>query len=275
MILDRSRPIDVSVILSVMSVYAELSYVDQPVGISAFEHPKAMDAIDDAAAGFRETVDDNVEHEDEIRRGLCWLLHQDDEVLQSIYRTGQQNLPLASPLMSDQRRLLDMLWVSGFADWRPKDYDATCYGLGDEAGPGGAPVLDDPLMPIDFRPVFALLREPVSGDADRAFGILVARASEEDDARLGLWWLLCQDDVVLDDVLDRGGVVLAGGIEVRRGVLQGLWDRLFADWRVEGFDPADYEVIGLPRQPVQTTPPPVEGKTSRARSWWRRNRPGP
>lgn len=241
MILDPARPIDLGPFLHVQVLFAEVMYIDLPAGTSAFDHPKALAAMGEAAEAFPGSVEDREDEEYEIRRGLCWLLHQDDDALGAV-----PGLILASPIMSDHHRYLETLWASGFADWRTKGFDLDYYRAAEPSDKDELPVLIDPVVPIDFSSVFALLRQPVAADPELAHQYLLTEPGEENDSRLGLWWLLHQDDASLAGWLDRASVVLAGGVNDRRIYLERLWDRLFADWRVEGFDPADYDVTGVP-----------------------------
>ena len=242
MILDPTDPIDLSWFFGVQRLSAELMYLDLPTGVSAFDHPTALEAIDRAGRDFPEAVADRVDREDEIRRGLCWLLHQPDEVLARIHRTGA-HLVLASPSMVDQRRFLELLWGRTFADWRSKPLDPDLYGVLDLGASSELPVLVDAYLPIDFSVIFALLARP-SGHLE-----VGALAGDEGQARLGLWWLLQQEDDVLGELLRRGGMVHPSpSIEDRRRSLERGWEEVFADWRVEGFDPGDYEVVGLPEE---------------------------
>lgn len=117
-------------------------------------------------------------------------------------------------------------------------------------------ILDD-LEPVDLSLLVDLVGQidrsalPPTGQAtDDAFHTvadgLAQHVERENEVRRALCWLLNQDDPVLDDLLAQVSEVLARlDVGEQRGFLELVWARLFADWRAEGFDPADYEVVGL------------------------------
>lgn len=247
MILDSTRPVDLSEFLHVQSLAVELMYIDLPAGRSAFEHPKALRAFDDAAADFPVNVDDRVEHEDEIRRGLGWILNLDEHQFDRLLRR-RLDLVLASRLVSDHRRHFELLWESAFNDWRSKPHDPRFYEVLDLPDGADPPIAVDSVQSIDFSVILGVLRPPLAADPEETFRALTGDPASENDARLGLWWLLHQDDETLGDSLVAGDVVLASiDISRWRDRLQRLWDRLFADWLVEGFTMTDYDVRGLRR----------------------------
>lgn len=113
------------------------------------------------------------------------------------------------------------------------------------------------LEPVDLSLLVDLLgridrsaQPPPDRSTDDAFVTvaegLAQQLERENEVRRALCWLLNQDDLVLDDLLARASEALArldvGG---QRGFLESLWDRLFADWLVEGFTMTDYDVSGL------------------------------
>ncbi|MEL6983093.1 MAG: hypothetical protein AAFO29_11775, partial [Actinomycetota bacterium] len=236
MILNASEPIDLSSIFRTLRLFAELMYVDIPAGKSAFEHPKAIAAIDEAVEEFPGTVLDYVEDEKEIRRGLCWLLHQDDEALAIAKRSG--GMPLASRLVDDHRRFLTMVWDSGFRRWQARPFPRVDYDVIDPGPASGVPVVLDGVVPVDMAAIFGLLHRSDAADSDALVRALGAQPSIEHDARLGMAWLLHEEDAELSHVLERGRVPNASPLGEYRQYLESVWDRLFADWRVEGFDPA-------------------------------------
>lgn len=70
---------------------------------------------------------------------------------------------------------------------------------------------------------------------------------QENTIRRALSWLLNQTDEVLADMLRRGHMPFpTQDINQRRRYLEMLWNRTFSSWRVDGFDPKSYEVVGIP-----------------------------
>ncbi len=117
-------PIDVSRVLSALRLHAELGYAETP----ATGAPGAGQVAELLAEGptvFTEYVADNADREDEIRRGLCWLLNQPDDVLGDILAKGR--MPFPSRDVSERRRYLETLWDAAFGSWQVDAIDAEDY----------------------------------------------------------------------------------------------------------------------------------------------------
>lgn len=103
-------------------------------------------------------------------------------------------------------------------------------------------------LPAGVSPFDDVQAKQAIEDAVREFGVMVEDLSDQEgEIRRALSWLLHQDDDVLVGVLQRGAMSFppASAGDQRR-YLEWIWDNVFADWRVEGFDPAAFEVTGLP-----------------------------
>jgi len=78
-------PIPLSRLGRAISVLAELdAIVDMHADVDIFADPYASQLIADATRAFRSFVDDNCEHEGEVRRALAYVLNLDDEALVAV-----------------------------------------------------------------------------------------------------------------------------------------------------------------------------------------------
>lgn len=113
-------PIDVSRVLSALRLFAELSYLEPPT-VAAAESAHAHELLAEGPVVFTEYVADNADAEDEIRRGLCWLLNQPDEVLGGVL--DKARMPFPSRDVTERRRYLETLWDAAFASWEVAEID--------------------------------------------------------------------------------------------------------------------------------------------------------
>ena len=115
MILSPGR-IDVSRTLSALRLFAELGYVEEPQAGTALGADSGRELLNEGPTVFTEYVEDNVEHENDIRRGLCWLLNQPNDVLADILEKARMPFPRRD--ITQRRRYLESLWDAAFASWR-------------------------------------------------------------------------------------------------------------------------------------------------------------
>lgn len=120
MILDY-EPVDLTAVLGLLEQGPELMYLDLPPGESAFANERARSAVTEAVEGFVQAVIDNADREQEARRGLAWLLNQDDETLADLLVRGRTPFPTSD--ISERRQYLTLLWDRAFASWRIENLD--------------------------------------------------------------------------------------------------------------------------------------------------------
>lgn len=112
-------PIDVSRVLSALRMFAELGYLQVPPTESVFESDHSRELLTEGAAVFVAYVEDDAEHENDIRRGLCWLLNQPDEVLEPVLVAARMPFPVRD--IAARRCYLETLWDAAFASWQVLD----------------------------------------------------------------------------------------------------------------------------------------------------------
>lgn len=118
-------PIDVAPVLSALRMFAELGYIDTPSAGAALGPGHAAELLDEGPRVFTEYVADNADREDEVRRGLCWLLNQPDDVLGEIL--AKARMPFPSGAVTERRRYLETLWDAAFAAWQVEGLDPDDY----------------------------------------------------------------------------------------------------------------------------------------------------
>lgn len=124
MILDDD-PIDLAPLLLLLELAVELDYLDLPAGESAFENERVQRGLEEAVVDFAANLDDRSEQEAEVRRGLCWLLHQEDVALADILRRANMGFP--TPDIGERRRYLEIVWEQAFSSWKVQGFNNDDY----------------------------------------------------------------------------------------------------------------------------------------------------
>lgn len=221
MILDTVDPIDLSHLLGLAPFTADLDTAELPP-----------------------------DRRDDVRRGLCWLLSQNDEMFGHVLRrTGHS---ASDDDIADQRARLDALWRRTFTDWRtgpepsaldqPPDLEslnqllASGYHLMSLDLPAGTSVFDSPRG-----------QQAIELSLDSVLNRLYDYSEEEAQIRQALRWMLHQEDESLARLLEQAEMIFPGpNIAERRRYLDLIWDRAFADWRIPEPWREDYDVVGIP-----------------------------
>jgi hypothetical protein len=117
--------IDLSFVLNGLRHLVEVG--DLPYGQSPFDSEEGLSTMKEGLAIFNDYVQDNEDREDMIRRGLCWLLNQDDETLIEYLLKGR--MPFPNKDAEQHRRYLEMIWENTFASWRVENFDSDEYDV--------------------------------------------------------------------------------------------------------------------------------------------------
>ncbi len=114
MILRPHDTIDLDALGTAVLAFADLQYLDLPAGATLEE--AAPDQFAYAVASFGRHIYDNVDREEEVRRGLGYALNLPDDRFAELVRALRVPYPRFDP--AGVRRLFRALWDRWFAPWQ-------------------------------------------------------------------------------------------------------------------------------------------------------------
>lgn len=121
-------PIDLSGLLAALRMQVELSGLHLAPDVDVFGDERGRSAVDEAVASVASYVEDNIEQESQIRRALCWLINQPDQVLEDVFHRGRVAFDNPDPVQ--HRRYYIAIWERTFASAVIQDaYPENTYEL--------------------------------------------------------------------------------------------------------------------------------------------------